>query len=190
MKVLWTGTDSLMLLDMSKRKLRKKPYWLLFRMFARLLDLFTDEHYCDSDNVAENLRKFKMKSKITVQGNHLLHTKKYPKKKHKGFNIMYYLPKNKMELSFGEWLYGYDIFLIIKKHFKNYKQINFIELSGKDDMEKVFPIIDFYLRPNRHDGASRLRQECDIQDIPYYWTYNDPDVDEIIDLIQSEYDKT
>ena len=46
-------------------------------------------------------------------------------------------------------------------------------------MEEVFPIIDLYIHPNRHDGYSRLIRECDIQNIPYYWTHENPNYNQL-----------
>lgn len=181
MKILWTGTDSLMLIDLSKRKLTKRPYWLLFRVFARIADLFTQEHYTDNELIAENLRKFGVKKRITVHPDKLLHTEKYPKIKHLEFNVLYYFPKQGMELKFRKWLYGWDIIQQVKA---DNPDVNFIEVNGDQDMKEIYPITDLYLRPNRHDGASRMVQECEIQEIPYYHSLKYP----FIDIIQSYID--
>ena len=67
------------------------------------------------------------------------------------------------------------------------ENINFIVVDGSRNMKDVFPVVDFYLRPNRHDGASRLRRECEIQEIPYYWTRRDPSVKEAMEAIYEVY---
>jgi len=192
MKLYWTGTDSLMLIDISKRSFRKKIVYLFFRLLIKLIDPLIQEHYCISENIADNVRKFGTKKKIVIVDTILKHTKKYKKKKHKGFNILYYLPRNKMERSFLEWLYGFDIILQVLgnyslDNFKNDKNIRFIFCDGSQDMKKIYPITDFYLRPNRHDGSCRIRQECEIQDIPYYWSVTEPNLEEIIKKINYEH---
>ena len=40
-------------------------------------------------------------------------TTKYDKKKHKGFNVLYYFPSGG-DQEFLKWLYGYDIFLKVR----------------------------------------------------------------------------
>ena len=183
MKLFWTGTDSLMLVDYSMRKLKKRPYWFVFRILVKIMEVFIEGHYCDSENVANNLKRFGMKKQIKVFHDKLKYNEKFAKIKHDGFNIIYYSPKSRGDTEFGIWLYGLDIIEEVRLLFP---RLNFIELDGTKDMEQIFPITDFMLRPNRHDGASRLRQECDIQEIPYYWTNKNPNIDDIIKSIQNE----
>lgn len=186
MKTLWTGTDSLMLLDLSKRKLTKRPYWILFRLFARIIDFFCQEHYADSQLIADNLHKFGMKKKVSIFKDRVQHCVKYPKREHLEFNILYYFPEGAMEYKFLAWLYGRDIYEQVKEFFIG---CNFIEVDGSKDMSTIYPVIDFYLRPNRHDGSSRIIQECEIQGIPYYHSNKNPDIEEIKRRIIYEYQK-
>lgn len=188
MKCLWSGTDSLMLIDVSRRTWKKKLYWMAFRVLVRLLDVFVECHYADAENIADNLRKFGLNKPIEVKRDHIKHTEKFPKVSHEGFNVIYYAPKSTMEKEFVEWLYGLDVIDKVKRYFKFYNtDINFIELNGSADMSELFPAVDMYIRPNRHDGASRLRQECEIQEIPYYWTNSNPSVQDAIKAIEDEY---
>ncbi len=186
MKLYWTGTDSLMLIDISKRSFRKKIVYLFFRLLIKLIDPLIQEHYCISQNIADNVKKFGTKKKIVIVDTILLHTKKYKKIPHNGFNILYYLPDNKMEQKFLEWLYGYDILLRTVRYFKYRKDIHFLICDGSQDMKELYPITDFYLRPNRHDGSCRIRQECEIQGIPYYWSASNPNFVDIIKKINYE----
>ena len=118
---------------------------------------------------------------IKILHDPLLHPTAYGKKKHKGFNVYYFFPKGKKNPKFIEWLYGYDVIQELQKRITN---VNWIRLDGSNDMSKGFPIMDFYIRPNRHDGASRLRQECEINNIPYYWSQENPDIEEICKLLK------
>ena len=183
MKLFWTGTDSLMLIDYSMRKLSKKPYWFVFRIIIKILDFWIEAHYCDSENIADNVRRFGTKKPIKIFHDKLNYNNKYPKVKHTGFNVIYYCPKGG-DRKFREWLYGLDLIKEIKLKMP---LINFIELDGTHDMSTIYPIADFLLRPNRHDGASRMRQECEIQNIPYYWTNKNPDINEAIKTIKNEF---
>jgi len=185
MKTLWTGTDSLMLIDLSKRKWSKKPYWIIFRIVARLIDLVCQEHYADSELVASELRVFGMRKKVSVFRDRVQHSDRYPKVEHEGFNILYYYPEGVMESKFLDWLYGRDIIERIKHHFP---YCSFIEVNGCQDMSSLYPIVDFYLRPNRHDGSSRMIQECEIQNIPYYHSLTSPNFDVIIKQIKNFYE--
>jgi len=173
MKVFWTGTDSLMLTSAIKRRsLRKRVVWYIFRSLVRLLDKFYAEaHYVDADNLATRLQQFGVSKPITVLPDPIKHTKKYAKQKHEGFNVLYYMPQKTSDVPFWKWVYGYDIYTRLKKELP---QVNWIEVDGSADMSEVYPIIDFYLRPNRSDGASRMRQECEIQHIPFYWSNENP----------------
>ncbi len=186
MKLFWTGTDSLMLVDYSMRKLSKRPYWFVFRILVRMIEPFIECHYCNSDNIADNLLKFGMKKNIKMYHSELNYPEKFDKIKHDGFNVIYYNPHFRPDKEFTTWLYGLDIIEQIKKELP---EVNFIELDGSRDMSEVYPITDFMLRPNRHDGLSRMKRECNIQNIPYYWTWRNPDIDEAINKIRHEINK-
>ena len=183
MKLFWTGTDSLMLIDYSMRSFRKKVYWQLFRIVVRVMELFIEEHYAVSPKVEDNLRRFKFRKKITIRKDYINYLTKYPKVKHKGFNVLYYSPITRGDISFMEWIYGIDIINVVKQYFYG-SDVNFIMVDGSDKMGDIFPIIDFYLRPNRHDGASRLIDECEIQEIHYYLSITNPNIDDAIKAIE------
>ena len=172
-----------MLIDYSMRRPRKRVYWWLFRRLIRIMDHFIEAHYCDAENIKDNLLTFGTNKWVTVLPDQLRHTEKFPKQPHPTFTILYYLPEGG-DCEFNEWLYGYDVFLRVKEEFPD---LNYIVVSGDHCMRYVYPVVDFYLRPNRHDGASRMRRECEIQDIPYYWTKKNPDVDAAIDEIKRCY---
>src|SRR6056300_657292 len=190
MKLLWTGTDSLMLVDYSMRKWYKKPYWFAFRILARILDKwFVQEHYVDAEHLVYNLVSFGMGRPIKVVRDQLNHPVAYPKRPHFGYNVIYYNPTNRRggDKEFTRWLYGLDIIEEAKRHTNSF--VNWIELDGYADMSEIYPVADMMVRPNRHDGASRIRQECEINNIPYYWTHKDPILDDLIDTIIENYVK-
>jgi len=184
MKALWTGTDSLMLVDVSKRKLKKKTYWLIFRFYVRLLDYFVQEHYADSDNIADNLREFDFKKPISIFKDKMLNLEIYKKVEHEEFNVLYYFPvTGSNDIEFIRWLYGIDI---IEEAERRLTDCNFIKIDGTVNMRYIYPVTDFYLRPNRHDGSSRLVQECQLNEIPYYHSFKEPDIYQIIEKIKYE----
>ena len=183
MKLFWTGTDSLMLVDYSMRTFRKKVYWWLFRRLVGVMDYFIEGHYCDSELVAEHVKEFGTKKPIVVMADALLHTEKYPKEPHDRFTVLYYRPNGK-DKKFTAWLYGLDIIDSLIRD-ERLSEVHFLEVNGQSNMRYVFPYTDFYVRPNRHDGASRLRQECEIQDIPYYWTQTNPNTEDAYNAIIS-----
>jgi len=175
MKLLWTGTDSLMLVNYSMRSLCKKPYWWMFRKMTRLMDFFIQSHYCVSENVADNVRRFGTRKPISILVDPAKYTEEFDKVEHNGFNVLYYFPR-KGDRKFNEWLYGWDVFLEVKDTFTVF---NFIIVDGSDEMAAIYPITDFYLRCNRHDGQPRMVIECEAQGIPYYWSRTDPDYNAI-----------
>ena len=181
MKILWTGSDVMYLL--------RYPPFISFgfklkifcmRIVVKMILPFVQEHYANSQHLIGELEQFGI-SNIKPYNSELKHPNKYPKKKHDGINIYYYRPYGKKNPDFIDWLYGYDI---IVKLGTRYQQFCWIRLNGLEDMEKVFPIMDFYVRPNRHDGSSRLRRECEINDIPYYWSHESPCFDDICAVIE------
>jgi len=182
MKLYWTGTDSLMLVDYSMRRPLKRVYWWLFRRLIRIMDYFIQEHYCDSENVADNVRRFGTKKAVSVVPDALNHPEKMEKVKHETFTILYYFPEGG-DVEFNKWLYGWDVFEEVEREFPD---LRFITVRGRNNMKYVYPFVDFYLRPNRHDGASRMRQECEIQEIPYYWTQKDPSAKDAIQQIYTQ----
>lgn len=182
MKLFWTGTDSLMLIDYGMRKAIKRPYWFVFRILIRILDFFIEGHYCDSKNIADNVKDFGTKKPVIVFKDKVNYPFKMQKIDHDSFNVIYYFPKNRTDVSFTRWLYGIDIVEEVKKRLPD---INFIELDGSVDMNCIYPVTDFCLRPNRHDGSSRMIQECAVNEIPYYHTWSDyADIDLIVKEIK------
>ena len=177
MRLLWTGTDALMMIDISKRKLRKKPFWLVMRLVIKFLDwVHVEGHLTNATWIKEELQRFGLKKPIDIMMTPLKHTTAYPKKKHEGINVLYYKPP-RGDLKWRDWLYGIDLIDRLEEEYKGI--VNFIVVDQTQDMAKVFPITDLYIRPNRHDGHSRLIRECDIQKIPYYWTHKDPDYNQL-----------
>jgi hypothetical protein len=170
MKSIWQGSDSLLLVSMPKElTLNEKYYAIKFRLFARLCDRFAVEHYANGELVEKNLRKFGLKKPITQHQSPLKYGK-LPKIEHEGFNVLFYKPKY---TEFRAWIYGFDIFDTIKEWCPG---VNFIEVNGNHDLSKIYPITDLLIRPNRHDGNSRMVRECQLNDIPCLYTIENPNV--------------
>ena len=79
-------------------------------------------------------------------------------------------------------LAGYDIYLILRYALSGL--VNWIVVNGSSDMSKIYPIVDFYLRPNRHDGMPCMVRECLENLIPYYWSFEKPDIQLAIKKIE------
>lgn len=147
------------------------------RILVKFLDrYFVQEYIIDHGNLGDYLRRAGLKKPARVFSDPVKHPRPYTRKKHDGFNVVYYDPsgrkKNKEAI---RWIYGIDLIEGLKKELP---YINFIAIDGTHDMAKIWPIADFYLRPNRTDGASRLRQEAVINGVPFYWSYEFPEIDE------------
>ena len=183
MKALWTGSDTIYATQYPKHgKKSKWMYMFAYKIFVRIMDVFVEGHYFVADHlVTDDLRK-KLKSPILGV---LVDPPKYPlelkKKEHKGFNVLYYCPKGRNQ-KFINWVYGWDIYEKAKKIL----DVNFIHVDGKQDMNEIYPIVDFYLRPNRSDGRPRIIMECVINNIPYYHTIKNPDINEVVKKIRQE----
>ena len=187
MKLSWSGSDVLRLTNRRREKLLKRPYWIIFRLLVRFLDqTMIAGHLTNSELLKRELIEFGFKKPIEIQLTPLKHTEKYKKIPHEEFNVLYYMP-HKSDLKWRDWLYGID--LITKLEGQYSSPVQFISVSGKDDMRHLYPRIDMYLRPNRHDGNSRMVRECIIQGIPYYWSDENPSYDEMKKQLDHEITK-
>ena len=163
MKLMWTGSDVLYQLQYPPFiRFRFKVKIFFERIITRLIQPFLECNVAVSDNLERELRELGYKN-IKVHPDPVKYLKKYPKIAHEGYNVLYYIPKGKKNQKFIEWLYGWDLMLEYKAHNSTH---NIIIVNGDADMSKIYPIIDLYYRPTRHDGASRMIQECKIQGIP------------------------
>ena len=172
MKLVWTGSDVLYQLQYPpfiRFRFRVKIFFE--RIITRLIQPFLECNVAVSDNLERELRELGYKnikvhpdpcSLLCGQCDLTLHKGKHKKIKHEGYNVLYYIPKGKKNQKFIEWLYGWDLML-------GYKTLNpthnIIEVNGDSDMSKIYPIIDLYYRPTRHDGMPRMILECKIQEI-------------------------
>lgn len=187
MKIIWTGTDSLFLVKFPKQlKWSKIFYVLALRIFARITDIFTQEHYACGELVYKNLTKFGFNKKI-VYFKDVLNYDYVVKKTHEGFNILYYFPKRNTR--FTRWLYGRDVYENIKKLLNFYSDIHFIEVDGSQDLNEIYPVTDMLIRPNRHDGHPRMVDECMINEIPCVASKQNPMTGYFIFQILNKYHK-
>lgn len=162
MKLMWTGTDTLFF---SSWPPYKWYYVLAVKIFARIADLFVQEHYVVSAHLRPELKG--LRKPIKVLEDPPLYTEPVEKLPHYGINILYLTKKGR----FWEWIYGTDI---VRRLEKALPQCTFIGVDGSNNMESVYAITDFYIRPNRHDGHPRMIEECKINNIPYLATRSDP----------------
>lgn len=185
----FVGTDAyLMNKFMPYMGLMWKTKTLINRLIYKILDMFVSEIIVDDIFLANHLTDAGFKSPIREVRDPVKYAEALYKSVHSGFNIFYYDPsyykKNKKTI---RWLYGIDIIEELKSHFTN---INWIKVDGTANMKDIYPIADFYVRPNRNDGASRIVQECQINNIPYYHSQSNPDIILIIKQIENEIIKT
>ena len=111
---------------------------------------------------------------------------------HDGFNVLFYASMGDgTNNKFKRWVYGVDIYEAVKAHYAKENcgwpgyGINFIYTDGKYNMNQVFPVIDVYIRPTRHDGAPCLVRECRINNIPVFWSNReDVTAQEVIAFIE------
>jgi len=182
MKLLWTGSDVLYMMRFPPYiRLRFKMKILAMRVVAMIIQPFIQENYVDHELLKDELETVGFKN-IKVFNDQLKYTEPFEKKPHKEFNILYYYPKGKKNKRFIRWLYGMDIIERLRSTIKS-PRVKWIMVDGSQNMENVFPVIDFYVRPTRHDGASRLRQECKINNIPYYWSQTKPSYNKALTTI-------
>lgn len=190
MKIYFTGSDVQLLNEFPPQlSLLKLPYVLEYRSKIRKIIRFAEEIWVCHEHLIPELNRFGIIGEIKVVPAFLNHTVKYPKVKHEGFNIFYYCPGGE-DAEWRKWIYGYDVFQRVKDAFRFDEDIHFIVSSHPDqyDMREIFPITDFCLRCNNHDADARTINECKIQEIPYYWSYEKPDYETIINKIKEVYE--
>jgi len=204
-RLMFTGSDVLFATRLVggrkfPTKFSKYFYMLGYTVFIKLCDLFVEGFYVVSEHLIDELRPLRLKSAIKVLVDPPLYDEKFVKKAHRSFNILYYRGLGSNQV-FKDWVYGYDVMQDVVGNFThdwfNAKKvenildvvssrgINVIEANGDADMSKVYPFIDVMIRPNRHDGYPRMVIECEKNDIPYYWSKENPNVEDIIKFIEN-----
>ena len=171
MNLMWTGSDVLFLETYppgTRFLFRVKIFF--HRIAVRMIQPFLEVNYVVNERLKDKLeaRGFR-KMEVFDNKTRVLHATKYEKQQHEGFNVLYYIPVGKRNQKFIDWLYGWD--RLQEYRIKNPKH-NIVMVHGDSDMSKIYPIIDFYYRPTRHDGMSRIILECKIQEIPFDWTFD------------------
>jgi hypothetical protein len=164
----WIGTDALTLVKNPPANRIWYVKLFFYRIKWKLIKGFF-EHWVVHENLKLYLNKFGIEAKVVNYPAD--YDKKIEKKKHDGFNILYYLPPvaNLGGEKYRDWYYGYDIIKVIKRLF-DYQDINYIEANLKTgNIDELYKIADIYIRPNKWDGNPRMVQECEIKGIPYYW---------------------
>ncbi len=165
--------------------IRKLPYLAWVKIRARLLKPFISEWWTDAEYLIPFIKAFYPKAKTRVVKDELKYTVKYRKWVHPIFCVMYYYPANEYNKNYCRWVYGKDI---IENLIRLFPDFYWIRIDGTNDLSKVFPMVDAYIRPNRHDGTPRLIEECKIQEIPYLHTQHDPDTRDFINFLTEQYE--
>ena len=165
-KLFWTGSDVLFatrLIGGRKFPTRKIKYFyfLAHTVFAKIADLVVDGHVVVSEHMIGLLKPLKLKKPFQILIDPPLYPQKFKKKSHEGFNILYYRTIKKNQ-PFLDWVYGKDIMDSVIDRIDELilvDKISIIEVNGKTDMGKIYPVIDCMIRPNRSDGCPRMVME-------------------------------
>ncbi len=168
----WLGTDALTM--WFKPPGKRLTLVILHRIKMLLLEPFIYRHWFTGPRLIASLQRwrfFNEKKALIVLHPSKLH-KSLKKSAHKGFNVFYYHPKNSGE--FERWVYGIDI---IEQLQERVDGVRWIRVDGSQDMREIYPIVDMYIRPSRHDGQPRINIECEINKIPVFYSADgNPDV--------------
>ena len=165
----WLGTDALKLIKYPPGKFTWKFRIFAERILWRLFEPLIDKHFVVHPRLSKYLIEFGIPSKkisVKIDWSDCNHCEGCAKKKHEGINIAYYYPGDRGNREFKRWIYGMDI---IEQVIFLFPGVNWIHLDGSQDMCKIYPTLDAYIRPNRHDGFPKMIIECMALGIPYYW---------------------
>lgn len=166
----WMGTDVLKLTTYPPGKFTWRFRIFAERLLWKILEPLIDRHFIVHPRLSKCLIDFGISErKISVKidkgiCNYCL--KPCTKKPHTGFNVAYYYPGDGGNVKYKRWVYGMDI---IDELIKKYPNLNWIHLDGNKDMCEIYPVLDAYIRPSKHDGFPRIVLECVYHNIPYYW---------------------
>jgi hypothetical protein len=168
-----------------------KWYWsiriVIERILFKLIEPLFSEHWIVHERLRKHLLNFGISNrKIKVVIDPPLYPEPFPKEEHAGFNILFYYAIGSDRI-FTTWKYGYDIFEQVMAYPFGFP-INWIIVNVGQDMGKIYPVVDCYVRPSRHDGEPRMVLECKINKIPYYYSEDgNPKVEDIIKFIEEQY---
>lgn len=179
------GSEARWLIKTFPTDLRKIPYITFVKIRAWLLRPIIQEYWVDNEYLLEFIYKFKRNAKTRIVKDEIKYPVKFPKIKHRGFMAMYYYPKNEYNRTYCRWVYGKDL---IESLIEKFPYFYWIRIDGTLDLPKIFPWVDVYIRPNRHDGSPRLIRECEIQNIPYYHSQCNPNIKEIVEFLIEQYE--
>ena len=189
----WQGTDALKLKTFPPGKFIWKFRILFERLMWKIFEPLIDQHFVVHPNLSKYLTDFGIPAeKISVKADLpdcFYCVTPCEKKPHEGLNIAYYWPGGRGNGKFRRWVYGKDIIDQVKTYFPIRSimgeiKINWIELNGCQDVCEIYPTLDAYIRPNRHDGMPRMILECEALKIPYYWDPNfKPTAEAVYDFI-------
>lgn len=185
----WWGTDALTLDTFPPGKWYwYAKIWLRRRKLRRIVDKV--EHWVVHEVLIKHLVNFGIEeSRIKVVPCPVRYKQAVEKRLHKGFNILYLYPEGNDNPRLKRWKYGIDIIQELKRQLTDY-DIRWICANGKMDLNEVWGIVDFYLRPSRHDGDPRMVKEAMINGIPYYYREDfKHDLSEIKKILLDEYEK-
>lgn len=159
---VWKGTDALTLCCFPPGKRIWYVRIVLRRLKWKVIHRFY-KHIVVSESLGYYLELFGIHN-YNVVADPPISVDGIKKKSHKGVNILYYYPGDRGNRYFKRWVYGFDLY---QKLLWSFRDVKFKVVNGSQDMTEVYPIIDGYIRPNRHDGEPRMILECEKLEIPY-----------------------
>ncbi len=178
----WVGSDVLLLHEFPPG--RGKLSVFRHRLLYHLTKLFVTENWITAERLRDEFEACGGKKAFVRYHIEGMLMKKVVKIKHEGVNVAWYVTNSSKS---ARWKYGVDL---VEELMLRFYDVNWIKLDGTLDMREVFPYLDAYIRPSRHDGRPRLVIECQTQGIPYYWSENgEPDLDEMFEFVKKIVDE-
>lgn len=160
--IWWHGTDVLKLYHNNIPGYNRLRIFVFRWLWKRMTKLTNLTCYVNTKKLKPYLKEYGFK-KIIVKESYW-ERKKYKKKVHKGLNILFYV-RQKFNKKYERWIYGLEYLNELQKQIDN---VNWIVVDGSQDMTKIYPIIDCYVKVNRcpHSDRNKINKECAYNDIP------------------------
>ena len=188
----WTGSDVYYMHTFPKQwPLYKWPYILALRLFAYIADRYIiQRHQVVSEHLIHELRMAIGATKpVEVQPNDFAHGK-VNRAKEKIFYVAYYIPISHLQWrrEWYSWLYGIDLIVKLMKELRP-MNIHFLPIYFSNGVYAGLKYADVYIRPNRHDGNSRLVRAFQYNDIPVWYSVENPNYTALKEWVIEQYNK-
>jgi len=156
--VWWSGGDAIKKVIMPPGSLLFKLRVLNNRLVWVIAHRFYNEHWVNCERLGKALIKFGVPaSKIKVREWPWV-CPKVKRQDHNEFTILFYLPGDRTDKEYTNWIYGWEYFLQLQA----IPNVRWEVVRGSSNMAEVYSTIDLYIKINatEYNDINRIGKEC------------------------------